>query len=254
MGGWRGQQILFLGAGFCRGDRNLQGEPPMTESIQAKEWADFHRDRVETNYPKWPSEVMLKLLFGSYLKNAVRPEKGWCVLDVGCGFGNNLRPFLELGCDCHGVEIDPGIPPMTEHLLKEMGHNASIKTGTNRSLPYADDTFDLVLSINTLHYEGSEENVLAALSEFRRVMKPGGSLYLSTVGPNHDIQTRARTLGNHQYLIQGWDFRDGQTFFFLDNESYLEFYCSKFFDCVETVTLTERLVSIVNENLISLCR
>ena len=57
------------------------------------------------------------------------------------------------------------------------------QAGSNQNLPYPDAYFDLLLSVNTLHYEGTEENFLAALHEFRRVIKPGGGFVYLDGGP-----------------------------------------------------------------------
>ena len=228
--------------------RNVNREP------ETEKWVQFHTDRAKTNYPKWPNEAMVKVLFGSYLKRPVKINSDFKVLDVGCGFGNNLLPFLDAGCECHGVEIDPEISALTQTILNNRGFSGAIKSGSNRSLPYDDRVFDLVLSINTLHYEGSEENILNALCEFRRVLKRGGVLYISTVGPNHDMYRRAEPLGHHRYRIRNFDFRDGQEFFFFDNEQYLEYQCKKVFEDVETGRVTEGLMTLPLDFLIGVCR
>ena len=108
---------------------------------QIKEWSDFHAAKVEENYPKWPNEPMLKTLFGSYLANHSRPEKSWRVLDVGCGFGNNIVPFADLGCECHGVEIDPKICSISANILAARGYAAKVVEGSNRALPDPDAHF-----------------------------------------------------------------------------------------------------------------
>ncbi len=221
---------------------------------QTKEWSDFYVSKVEENYLKWPNEPMLKTLFGSYSPNQVRPERGWRVLDVGCGFGNNLVPFADLGCECHGVEIDPKICSIGENLLAARGYQAKVVEGHNRRLPYPDAHFDLLLSVATIHYESIEENVLAALREFRRVTKPGGSVYIATVGPRHAIQQRAEVLGNHRYRVRDYDFRNGEAFFFFDNELYLARYCKQVFDNVEVGRVTENLFSMTVDHMIALCR
>ena len=84
---------------------------------QTKEWSDFHSANVGASHPKWPNEPMLKTLFGSYSANPLRPQSSWRVLDVGCGFGNNLVPFADLGCECHGIEIESIICTIPESLL-----------------------------------------------------------------------------------------------------------------------------------------
>jgi len=220
---------------------------------QTKEWSDFHEAKVGGGYSKWPNEPMLKTLFGSYSANPIKPEPGWRVLDVGCGFGNNLTPFADLGCECHGVEIEPKICSIAENILASRGYQAKVVEGQNRALPYPSAYFDLLLSVATIHYESTQENVIAALREFRRVTKPGGRVYIATVGPNHKIQSRAEVLGDHRYLIRNYDFRNGQEFFFFDNERYFEYYLKKVFDQVEVGRVTENLFSMTVDHMIALC-
>ena len=204
---------------------------------QQDKWNDFYVEKVKGNFLKWPNEPMLKCLFGNYSSKQFKPDSSWKVLDIGCGFGNNLIPFLDIGCECHGVEIDSNICTLTSELLNKRGFKANIQFGSNRSLPYDDDYFDLLLSVATIHYEGTEENIINALKEFRRVLKPGGILYVATAGPNHDIFTKAQLLGNHRYKIQNYDFRNGQEFFFFDN--------------VEVGQVTEELFSYKVDHLVS---
>ena len=142
--------------------------------LQAEEWANFHKEKAKTNYPKWPNEPMLKVLFGNYLKRPVQIQPEFKVLDVGCGFGNNLLPFLDMGCECYGMEIDQAIVELAQNIQQDRGVKSIVCQGSNQTIPYENHFFDLILSINTIHYEVSEENVMAALREFWRVLKPGG--------------------------------------------------------------------------------
>ena len=126
---------------------------------------------------------MVKVLFGDYLAGA-KPElnENSKVLDVGCGFGNNLLPFLVRGCKCHGVEISDEICDLTKNIMSQRGFNeVVIKTGHNRSIPFDDDEFDLLLSNGVLHYESNEANYLRALKEYCRVLKPGGGCIQSGI-------------------------------------------------------------------------
>lgn len=222
------------------------------------EWnKEIQREKEANQYPRWPNEVMLKILFGgsNYLKVPFKPESSWRVLDVGCGFANNLIPFADIGCECHGVDLHPEMAKTVQNLMNERGYKTKIQVGSNRSLPYPDAYFDLLLSINTLHYEGTKENFLAALSEFRRVLKPSAGLYLSTVGPEHEIYRRAEILASHCYRIRDFDFRNGEQFFFCDTERYLRHYChTSGFKSVETGRVTEKLIKLPLDFLIALCR
>lgn len=227
------------------------------ETDATEEWVrEIQRESQARKYPKWPNEAMLKVLFGGedYLKSPFKPQPDWRVLDVGCGFANNLVPFADMGCECHGVDLHQEMADTAQAVMNGRGFKTNIQVGSNRALPYPDAYFDLLLSVNTLHYEGSEENVIAALKEFRRVLKPGGGLYLSTVGPGHEIYRRAETLGNHRYRVQDFDFRNGQEFFFCDTERYLQHYCKQVFENVETGRVTEKLIKLPLDFLIALCR
>ena len=207
------------------------------------------------NYPKYPNEVMLKLIFGSYLEKPLKIDSKCKVLDVGCALGSNLIPFLDLGCEVYGVDIHKEIVENAKKIMNARGYDkVHFMEGTNQNLPYEDNYFDLILSINTLHYEDSEDGILNALSEFKRVMKIGGALYISTVGPEHEIYKRSKTLGHHLNLIQDFGFRNGEKFFFFDSEKYLEHYLSKFFSHIETGRVTERLMSMPLDFLVAFAK
>ena len=199
---------------------------------------------------------MVKVLFGGYLKGP-KPKigVGTKVLDIGCGFGNNLLPFLVKGCDCYGVEITDDMSKLAYENLRNRGfENIHIKTGNNKSIPFEGEEFDLIISNNVIHYEKNEESFLAALREYSRVLKSGGGLYLTTAGPEHDIYVNAKVVGAHQFQINNWDFRDGEQCFYLSNLKYLNFYLSKYFEDIELGQVTEKLMQINLDFFVSYCR
>ncbi|MBL4876836.1 MAG: class I SAM-dependent methyltransferase [Cohaesibacteraceae bacterium] len=227
-----------------------------THEISANKWnAELKRQYQAQKYPKWPNEVMVKTLFGgSYLKNPFNLSPQMRVLDVGCGFGNNLIPFEDIGCECHGVDVHPEMAKIAQFVMDERGYKTQLQAGTNCLLPFPDDHFDLLLSVNTIHYEGNHENILMALKEFRRVLKPNGGVYISTVGPEHEIYKKAKVLGQHKYRVQSFDFRDDEELFFFDTEKYLEYYCAQFFNSVETGRVTEKLPNMHLDFLVCFCQ
>ncbi len=219
-------------------------------------WTNFHLDKVKDNYPAWPVEAMVKVLFGDYLAG-VKPKFNaeTKVLDIGCGFGNNLLPFLVKGCKGYGIEISEEIANLTQNILIKRGFtNAVIKKGNNQSIPFGDKEFDLLISNNVIHYEKDEANYLKALNEYSRVLKSGGCLFLMTVGPGHDIYQKAKVVGPHQFQIQDYDFRNGEQFFYLSNLKYLKYYLDKYFVDIELGQVTEKLMKNNLDFLIAFCR
>ncbi len=192
----------------------------------ASDWATAYDTFRNSNTElAFPSETLIRLFRGDYLTGQLPQVEGKRLVDVGFGNGNNTAFFCSLGMDVHGVEIHPDICRQAAARFGEAGLKASFETGTNRELPYPDEHFDFLVSWNVLHYEGSEEGVVAGLREYARVLKPGGRLILSTTGPEHKILLNSETLGGHRYRIgRPGDFRQGQVHFFFDAPNYIDFY------------------------------
>ncbi len=211
---------------------------------QAKAWENFNDQKAADNFPRWPNEVMLKLVFGNYLKDKITLPAGARILDVGCGFGNNLLPFLAKGYECFGTEITKQMADQTRRILETRGFHAQIKEGTNRRLPFDDRSFDLLLSIHVVHYEESRENIRAAFLEYARVLKDEGRLILMTVGPKHAILKEAQKSALHVYQIHNYDFRDGSLFYCFDAQNHLKECLEDSFEAVETGRVTESLMEV----------
>ncbi len=88
--------------------------------------------------------------------------QGASVLDVGSGRGQ----LQDVVADYTGLDIAAEV---AKHYHKRF------VAGTATAMPFADDTFDAAWSIWVLEHIPNPE---AALSEIRRVVKPGGLLYL----------------------------------------------------------------------------
>ena len=75
-------------------------------------------------------------------------KAGDTILDVGCGKGFLLHDFAEVvpGVEVQGIDISKYA---VEHALDTVKERLQI--GTAAKLPYPDKSFDLVVSINTLH-------------------------------------------------------------------------------------------------------
>jgi len=90
------------------------------------------------------------------------------VLDAPCGRGRFTHLLKSRGFDVHAADILPELFTVDGVECK--------KCDLNRSLPYADGTFDAVASCSGIHRVFA---VGRAMSEYARVLKPGGLLLLT---------------------------------------------------------------------------
>ena len=101
------------------------------------------------------------------------------VLDIACGTGYGLGFLKEKAKLVTGVDVS--IEAASE-ARNECGENASVLLGDGLNLPFADESFDVVTSFETLeHLHGRGE----FLAELKRVLRRKGFLILSTPNANY---------------------------------------------------------------------
>ena len=87
------------------------------------------------------------------------------ILDIGCGKAFLLYDFLKVipGAEIHGIDISTYAIANSKEEIRDR-----LQVGNATDLPWPDDHFDLVISINTLHCLHAQE-LDPALREMERV-------------------------------------------------------------------------------------
>jgi len=116
---------------------------------------------------------------------ALALEPGSRVLDLGCGHGAT-SVFLARECGVTVTACDLWVSvEELEGVFREAGVERSV-TAVNadvRQLPFADDEFDAIVSIDAFEYFGTDVHLLPALL---RVLKSGGTIGMTTPGLEPD--------------------------------------------------------------------
>jgi SAM-dependent methyltransferase len=100
------------------------------------------------------------------------------VLDSGCGGGGTVVSFAEEVELAVGLDLDARFRGSGTRLAGEKAvANVRFVQGDGLRLPFADRSFDLVLSHSVIEHVRSAEQYLR---ECHRVLRPGGLLYLAT--------------------------------------------------------------------------
>jgi ubiquinone/menaquinone biosynthesis C-methylase UbiE len=156
----------------------------------------------------WWYVGLRKLLEQHLMQYAQSASTALRILDAGCGTGANLQMLSRYGLPC-GIDLSPAA---LEFSRKRNLQN--LCAGSMMSLPYRDNTFDVVLSADVLYHQWIDDDV-AALHELRRITKSNGLLLLHVAAlemlrGSHDrvVLTRKRyRLGEVARLLNDTGFR-----------------------------------------------
>lgn len=126
------------------------------------------REEDHTNAP-W--HLMTKRYLGDI--------KGKRVLEIGCGRGGFSKYLYSCGADLVAADFSPSAVSIAKHLLTD-ATGCDIRVADIQAIPFGDDEFDLVVSLETLEHVPDWGKGLA---ELVRVAKPGGHIIITT--PNY---------------------------------------------------------------------
>ena len=96
-------------------------------------------------------------------------------LDVGCGTGFFSLLLAELGHRPTGVDVAESMLARTREKAAAAGLTVDLRLADTEALPFPDDSFDLVIE---RHVIWTLPEPTRALSEWARVLRPGGQLIL----------------------------------------------------------------------------
>lgn len=121
--------------------------------------------------------------WSQYISNTLNFLKAWAelaptdkVLDVACGTGEFEQLILTEHSeqDMVGVDISEKMLAIAQQKLQAYP-NVTLSLASAEHLPFADQSFDVIVSASAFHYF---ENPAIALAEMKRVLKPNGKIII----------------------------------------------------------------------------
>ncbi|MDD2785425.1 MAG: methyltransferase domain-containing protein [Patescibacteria group bacterium] len=151
-------------------------------------WEDFAKLKAESylNYKFKPTHRigLTNHLREASITNLLKPQKQDRVLDAGCASGRQLFQVANLISEGHGTDIASAFTDKaTEYACSNNIGNLEFQRAVLESIPYPDAYFDKIICAEVLEHV-FDKNI--ALTELKRVLKPGGKLIITVPNLNAD--------------------------------------------------------------------
>ena len=157
------------------------------------------------------------------------------ILDAGCGGGRNLVYFLKNGFDVYGIDPNTEAIMQVQMLAKEQAPHipaANFTVAKAEALPFANESFDLVISSAVLHFANNNDHFDAMLRSMWRALKPGG-YFFARLASDIGIEDKVIPLGNSRYALP-----DGSERFLVNEQILLEYTAELGGELVEPIKTT----------------
>lgn len=136
---------------------------------EQKEWdlnSQFHQSEIAHPYQIWFKKRILQS-FGLEPRNK-------SILEVGCGVGSFCCLLKNKTNQIYGVDFSPKMVSAA----KKNCPSVCFSQASADKLPFADKSFDTVVAIMLFHHLQSQGLLKQSLREIKRVLKPGGEIYI----------------------------------------------------------------------------
>lgn len=124
----------------------------------------------------------------------LRLAPGARALDLACGTGNLSLPAARAGAVVTGVDIAPNLLATARARAAAEGLNIQFDEGDAEALPYADASFDEVVTMFGAMFAPQPQLVAA---EMARVCRPGGRVAMANWTPSGFIGQMFKVTGRH---------------------------------------------------------
>ena len=119
---------------------------------------DFNTARAYEQWIQNPKIQRTAALENRLMLQMLNPSRGKTLLEIGCGSGIGLLPFIEKGVLVTGLDPSPYMLDIARSIL---GQRVDLHRGVGEDLPFEDNSFHYVCLNSTLEFVNDPHSVLA---------------------------------------------------------------------------------------------
>lgn len=114
-----------------------------------------------------------------FIEKVMPVKEGLRVMEIGCGEGGVLTPFLEKGCTCVGVDLDPVRIVLANEFLADYVSKGRLRLITKNIydvdfLGEFRNSFDLIILKDAIEHIPDQAKIIGYL---RNLLSPNGQVY-----------------------------------------------------------------------------
>lgn len=109
-----------------------------------------------------------------YIEQVFPLREGLRVLEIGCGEGGNLKPFLDRGYRCTGIDINKGQIENAKVFMAGHSHLDKLTLIADDIYNIAPEPFDLIILRDVIEHIHNQERFMGFLKQF---MAPDGVVF-----------------------------------------------------------------------------
>ncbi|HSM46867.1 MAG TPA: class I SAM-dependent methyltransferase [Draconibacterium sp.] len=112
-----------------------------------------------------------------FIADFVKPDSETTILEIGCGEAGNLKPFLDLGCLCTGIDISCGRIELAKDFYKNHPRRQNLTLICEDIYKVnPDKKYDVIIMRDVIEHIPNQEKFMGFVKDF---LKTGGKFFLA---------------------------------------------------------------------------
>jgi SAM-dependent methyltransferase len=155
------------------------------DNHNARQWEEIFKNGGPRNY--YPHSYVVSWYF-KYVHSLLDKSIKRNVLDIGCGTAPDLILFNKQGVEYYGIDVTEFCFNAIINAINSWKLNPDLvhlQLFSSPKLPFDDQFFNMVIGLESIHFNNNRKSMHDMVNEVYRVLKPQGHFFFTTVDRDH---------------------------------------------------------------------